>query len=77
MGVVAWAAVRVVRPLHEQAHALRTQLDNLYNTPAPPNVSGVDTLGPASAALSALQAHDRWLRETDAEADRLDAQEAA
>ena len=77
MSVVAWAAVRVVRPLHEQAHALRTQLDNLYNTPAPSTVSDVDTLGPASAALSALQAHDRWLRETDAEADRLDAQEAA
>ncbi|MBY0465878.1 MAG: hypothetical protein K2W33_13145 [Burkholderiales bacterium] len=77
MGLTAWAAARVVRPLHQQAHALRAQLDELYHTPAPPDVSALDTLGPAHAALAALQAHDRWLRETDAEADRLDAQEAA
>lgn len=77
IAVTAWAAARAVGPLHRQAHALRTQLNNLDHTPAPAHAADADTLGPTVAALAALQAHDRWLRETDAEADRLDAQEAA
>ena len=78
MAAAAWAAARVVRPLHRQARALRTQLESLATTPtAPAATSDANTLGPATAALTALQAHDRWLLDTDAEADRLDAQEAA
>lgn len=80
IAVTAWAAARAAGPLHRQAQALRTQLDNLAHTPAlaqAADSADADTLGPSVAALAALQAHDRWLQETDAEADRLDAQEAA
>ncbi len=77
MAATAWAAARVVRPLHRQAHALRTQLENLATSPPTAAAPDASALGPAAAALAALQAHDRWLLETDAEADRLDAQEAA
>lgn len=79
MAATAWAAAKVVRPLHRHAHALRMQLDSLATTPTPTAAAApdVNTLGPAAAALAALQAHDRWLLATDAEADQLDAQEAA
>lgn len=87
MAAACWAAALVTRPLHQQAHHLRTQLDKLTTPPkaaatptgtqptAPDAVT--DALGPATAALHALQAHDRWLLQTDAEADQIDAQEAA
>jgi hypothetical protein len=44
-------------------------------TQAMPDVS--DDFGPASTALRALAEQDRWLLDTDAEADQLDRQEAA
>ena len=77
MVAAAWAAARVIRPLHREAQALGAQLDNLATAVPLAAAPDAHTLGPAAAALQALQAHDRWLLETDAEADRLDAQEAA
>lgn len=91
MAAACWVAALATRPLHRQAHGLRTQLDNLAAAPAATGTATAtptgtqpaapdpvtDALGPATAALHALQAHNRWLLQTDAEADQIDAQEAA
>lgn len=77
MAAAGWAAALVVGPLHRQARDLREQLDNLATHPTVPVGAADDALGPATVALGALHAHDRWLQATDAEADQLDAQEAA
>lgn len=70
----AWAAAALVQPLERLAARLRGQLE--HKDPLTPAEAQAG-FGPAPAALQALSEQEQWLAQTDAEADRLDRQEAA
>lgn len=79
-----WMGAALVRPLEAQARQLRAWVESTPNTAqdAPPDAHtegapALDDFGPARTALQAATEHDRWLSDTDAEADQLDRQEAA
>jgi hypothetical protein len=72
--VTGVAGAALVRPLEAQARQLRSLVESDGATQAAPDVT--NEWGPASAALQALATQDRWLSDTDAEADQLDRQEA-
>ena len=76
MFAATWAAVWMVDPLQKRARALREALHSGQTTLPSSVAETCETFGPAAAAVGAMQAHEVWLQETDAEADRLDRQEA-
>jgi hypothetical protein len=79
MLAAAVAAVVAVQPLQRQARQLRAAVEATSGTgqPVPDGTVVSDPFGPATKALQALSDQDRWLAQTDAEADRLDRLESA